>query len=67
MSKGGDSSVESELVGENVLDVLSLDGLELSIESSLSDDDDGFPLSELSVLFEGERGGEKEEVSISDF
>ena len=50
MSEGGDSSVESELVGENVLDVLGLDGLELSVESSLGDDDDGFTLSELSVL-----------------
>lgn len=50
VSEGGDSSVESELVGENVLDVLGLDGLELSVESSLGDDDDGFTLSELSVL-----------------
>lgn len=53
MSEGSDSSVESELVGQNVLDVLGLDGIKLSVESTLGDDDDGFTLAELSVLFRG--------------
>lgn len=57
MSESGDSSVESESVGENVLDVVSFDGLEVSVESSLSDDNNGLSLSDLSVLLEQGRQG----------
>ena len=50
VSERGDTSVEAELLGQNLLHSFSLDGVELGVVRALSDDDDGLALSNITML-----------------
>lgn len=53
VSERSHSGVEPEPVGEDVLDVVGLDGLEVPVERTLSNDDDRLSLAHVSVLGRG--------------
>jgi hypothetical protein len=59
VSEGGNPGVQSKLVDEDVLDVVSLDRVEVLVERTLGDDDDRLSLSDLTVLDSRSRGGSK--------
>ena len=50
VSEGGDPGIQAEPVDEDVLDVFTLDRVEVLVESALGDDDDRLSLSDLTVL-----------------
>ena len=50
MSKGGNASVEPEAVGEDVLDMVGVNRLELRVVRAFGDDDDRLTLPDISVL-----------------
>lgn len=57
VSEGGNPGVQSKLVDEDVLDVVSLDRVEVLVERTLGDDDDRLSLSDLTVLDSRSRRG----------
>lgn len=59
VSEGGNPGVQSKLVDEDVLDVVSLDRVEVLVEGTLGDDDDRLSLSDLTVLDSRSRRGSK--------
>jgi hypothetical protein len=59
VSEGGNPGVQSKLVDEDVLDVVSLDRVEVLVERTLGDDDDRLSLSDLTVLDSRSRRGSK--------
>jgi hypothetical protein len=59
VSEGGNPGVQSKLVYEDVLDVVSLDRVEVLVEGTLGDDDDRLSLSDLTVLDSRSRRGSK--------
>ena len=59
VSESGNPGVQSKLVDEDVLDVLSLDRVEVLVERTLGDDDDRLSLSDLTVLDSRSRTGSK--------
>lgn len=57
VSESGNPGVQSKLVDEDVLDVLSLDRVEVLVEGTLGDDDDRLSLPDLTVLDSRSRRG----------
>lgn len=50
VTERGDPRIETELIRENVLDVVGLDRVEMLVDGSFGDDDDALSLAETSVL-----------------
>lgn len=55
VSEGGDPSVQTEPVDEDVLDVITLDRVEVLVQSTFGDDDDRLSLADLAVLLSEKR------------
>ena len=62
-----DARVQAEAVGEHVLDVLGVDGLELGVLCALGDDHDRLALAHLAVLRSGRQMGSGQRLVLAAY